>query len=395
LRLTLNGAAMKKNIQIFFLITTLVLVSACGKIKPGNTEEGSSGSIKAVVATAKIASSTGNYVAVGTVRAKTTSTLSGKIMGVVKTVNVREGDSIKTGQTLIVIDERQVSANSSQAKAAAEEAKKAEVAALSAVDGAKAGADLARAAYNRYSKLIADHAVSKQEFDEMEARTRQADAGLKQAEANLDGARQRVQETEAAAASAEVSKKDAVITAPYDGVVASRLVEPGDLASPGTQFLVVEKSGGLEVDVIIPEDRIQTIRQDQELDVSIRDLQEKTLKGTVRAIFPSADPQSRSFTVKVGLPVYDNIRSGVFARVNIPMGDESILAIPSSAVVNQGQLTGTFIIEDDGTARFRLIRTGRKINGSVEVLSGLKDGIRYVVSPPPGLKDGMKVEAAS
>jgi multidrug efflux pump subunit AcrA (membrane-fusion protein) len=386
---------MKNKIQILLLITILFLVSACGKIKPGNTEEGPPGSIKAVVGTVKITSSAGNYEAVGTVRAKTTSTLSGKITGVIKTVNVREGDSIKTGQTLIVIDERQVSANSSQAKAAAEEAKKAEAAALSAVDAAKAGADLARAAYNRYSKLIADHAVSKQEFDEMEARTRQADAGLKQAEANLDAAKQRVQETEAAAASAEVSKKDAVITAPYDGVVASRLVEPGDLASPGTPFLVVEKSGGLEVDVIIPEDRIQAIRQDQELDVSIRDMQEKTLKGTVRAIFPAADPQSRSFTVKVGLPVYDSIRSGVFARVNIPMGNESIFAIPSSAIVDQGQLTGIFIIEEDGTARFRLIRTGRKIDGSVEVLSGLKEGTRYVISPLPGLVDGMKVEAAS
>jgi RND family efflux transporter MFP subunit len=386
---------MQNKIKIILLITTLFLISACGKIKPGNTEEGSLGSIKAVVATAKTASSAGNYQAVGTVRAKTTSTLSGKIMGVVKTVNVREGDSIKTGQTLIVIDERQVAAQSSQTKAAVEEARRAEAAAMSAVEAAKAGADVAKAAYNRYLKLIADHAVSKQAFDEMEARTRQADAGLKQTEANLDAAKQRVLEAEAAAASAAVSKKDAIITAPYDGMVSSRLVEPGDLASPGMPFLVVEKAGGLEIDVIIPEDRIQTIKQDQELVVSINDQHEKSIKGTVRAIVPAADPQSRAFTVKVGLPVYDGIRSGVFARVNIPMGDESMLAIPSSAVINQGQLTGMFIIEDGGTARFRLIRTGRKMNGSVEVLSGVKEGTHYVASPPPGLKDGMKVEAAS
>jgi RND family efflux transporter MFP subunit len=386
---------MQNKIQIFLLITTLLFVSACGKIKPGNTEEGSSGSVKAVVATAKTASSSRGYEAVGTVKAQTTSTLSAKIMGVIKTVNVREGDSIKTGQTLIVIDERQVAAGSSQAKAAAEEAKKAEVAAMSSVEAAKAGADVAKAAYNRYLKLIADHAVSKQEFDEMEARTRQADAGLKQAEANLDAAKQRVLETEAAAASAEVSKKDAVITAPYDGVVSSRLAEPGDLASPGNPLMVVEKTGGLEVDVIVPEDRINSIRQDQELDVSIRDLQEKVLKGTVRAIFPAADPQSRSFIVKVGLPVNETIRSGVFARVNIPMGSESILTVPSTAVVNQGQLTGIYIVEENGTARFRLIKTGRKMNGSFEVLSGLIEGMRYVTTPPATLKDGMKVEAAS
>jgi RND family efflux transporter MFP subunit len=386
---------MRNKIFAFIMITSIFFVFACGKIKPGNTEAETKGTIKAPVATARLASSPKYYEAVGTVRAKTTSTLSGKIMGVVKTVNVREGDGIKAGQVLVNIDERQVTAQYSQSKAAIDEAKRAEAAAVYAVDAAKAGADLARAAYNRYLRLVADHAVSKQQFEEVESRTRQADAGFKQSEANLEAARQRIHETEAAAASAEVSKKDAVISAPYDGIVTSRLVEPGDLAAPGTPLLVIEKSGGLEVDVVIPEDRIHSIKQDQELEVIIHDLPEKSLKGAVKAIVPAADPQSRSFVVKVGLPVSEGIRSGIFARVHIPLGDESMLMIPATAVVNQGQLTGVFIIEDKGMARFRLVRTGRRTDGSVEVLSGLKDGTQYIVSPPPGLKDGMVVEASS
>jgi multidrug efflux pump subunit AcrA (membrane-fusion protein) len=391
------GAVNMQNkiILSISLLTVLVFSSGCGKIEPGNTDEVARETIKATIAVTKVAPSLRYYEAVGTVRAKTTSTLSGKLMGTVKAVNVREGDAIKKGRELVVIDERQVAAQLSQAKAAIEEAKRTEIAAVSARDAAQAGADLAQAAYKRYLKLIDDNAVSRQEFDSIEMRARQADAGLKQAEAVLEGTRQKIRQAEAAAASAEVSRKDAVIMAPYDGIITGRMIEPGDLAAPGSPFLVIEQAGGLEVDVIIPEGHIHTIKQDQALDVIIPDVQEKALKGTVSAIVPSADPQSRSFIVKVALPVHEGIRSGVFARVNIPLGDESMVLLPASAIVNQGQLTGLFIVEDNGIARFRLIRTGRKTDGLIEVVSGLKDGVRYLVSPPPKLKDGMRVEASS
>lgn len=377
------------------LLMVLFLAFGCGKIEPGDAVDGTKETIKATVAVTRLVSSPHYYEAVGTVRAKTTSTLSGKLLGTIKAVNVREGDVIKKGQKLVVIDERQVAAQFSQARAAMEEASRSEAAAVSARDAAQAGADLAQAAYKRYLKLIDDNAVSKQEFDSIEIRARQADAGLKQAEAVLEASRQRIKQAEAAAASADVSRKDAVILAPYDGIVIARMIEPGDLAAPGSPFLVIEQAGGLEVDVIMPENNIHSIKQDQAVDVIMPDVQENALKGTVRAVVPSADPQSRSFIVKVALPVLEGIRSGVFARVNIPLGDESMLLIPSSALVNQGQLTGLFIVEDNGIARFRLIRTGKKTDGLIEVISGLNDGIHYVVSPPPKLKDGMGVEAAS
>jgi RND family efflux transporter MFP subunit len=384
----------RKIVSIYFL-TVLFLASGCGKIEPGNTDDGRESTIKVAIAVTRLASSARYYEAVGTVRAKTTSTLSGKLLGTIKAVNVREGDVIKKGQKLVVIDERQVAAQLSQAKAAMEEASRSEAAAVSARDAAQAGADLAQAAYKRYLKLIDDNAVSRQEFDAIEMRARQADAGLKQAEAVLEASRQRIKQAEAAAASADVSRKDAVIMAPYDGIVTARMIEPGDLAVPGSPFLVIEQAGGLEVDVIIPEDNIHSIKQDQEFDVIMPDVQAKALKGSVRAIVPSADPQSRSFIVKVALPGHEGIRSGVFARVKIPLGQESMLLIPSSAIVIQGQLTGLFIVDDKGTARFRLIRTGRKTDGLIEIISGLSNGVRYIMSPPPKLKDGMGVEASS
>jgi hypothetical protein len=72
-----------------------------------------------------------------------------------------------------------------------------------------------------------------------------------------------------------------------------------------------------------------------------------------------------------------------------------LLLIPAPAVVVQGQLTGVYLVDTEGIARFRLIRTGRKFDESVEVLSGLPVGSRFVVAPPPELVNGARVEVGS
>jgi multidrug efflux pump subunit AcrA (membrane-fusion protein) len=128
--------------------------------------------------------------------------------------------------------------------------------------------------------------------------------------------------------------------------------------------------------------------------VTIPALDEKTLEGTVGRIDPAANYKSRSFRVKVALPVDTAIRTGMFARVAIPVGEAGMLMIPTSALVHQGQLTGIYIVDDKQTARFRLIRIGRTLEGAVEVVSGIKAGNRYVVSPPPGIVDGARVEVS-
>jgi hypothetical protein len=85
----------------------------------------------------------------------------------------------------------------------------------------------------------------------------------------------------------------------------------------------------------------------------------------------------------------------MFARVALPVGEDRLMAVPATAVVQQGQLSGLFVVTPEGIARFRLIRTGRNLGDQVEVLSGLAEGSRFVVSPPPGLVDGARVEASS
>lgn len=381
--------------NLFSFVLLLPLLCACGeKIGPGNTEPLSAGTVKAETAVAEISSQSIVYEALGTITAQNSSTLSGKIMGTVKAVNVKEGDTVKQGDVLVVLDARQVDAGLQQAEAGLSEARRAESAAVSARDSARAGAKLAESTYKRYQQLLKENSATRQEFDEVEARYRQAQAALAQAEAMVAAAKSRVQQADAATSSAGVSQKDATILAPYDGIITAKMIDAGALAAPGTPFLTIEKTGGFQADLLVPEYHIQTVHTDQEVEVSIPALGD-TLRGTVKTIVPSADRMSRSFTVKVMLPEDDPknslIRSGMFARVSIPVGEGGILLVPQTALVYRGQLTGFFLVDGKNTARFRLVRTGRQFGDKIEIISGLKTGTRYVTNPPAELRDGTKI----
>ena len=374
---------MLQNKRFYVIIFTAVfLLTGCGeKIEPGNVKASKKERVKATVVSAKLIRHPLIYESVGTVSAKTVSTISSKLMGAVKEILVREGDRVKKGDRLANIDDRQVNAMLRQAKAALAEARRAETA-------ASAGAELASATYARYQNLMKDESTSPQEFDEIKSRYQQAQAGLA-------AAKQRVKQAEAALFSTVVSSKDAVILAPYNGTIRAKMIDVGDLATPEKPLFTIETTGNYIVDLVLPEQYIQTIALNQEVIVAVSALGNKTFTGSVQEIFPAADVKSRSFLVKVKLPADKALRSGMFARVSIPIGKAGLMLIPATAVIHSGQLTGIYIVDDTQTAKFRLIRTGRTFGESIEVLSGLKQGDRFVTAPPPTLINGMKVEMDS
>ncbi len=374
---------MLRNKRFYFIIFTAVfLLTGCGeKIEPGNVEPSTKGRVKAPVVSAQIISQPFFYESVGTVSAKIVSTISSKIMGSVREVFVREGDHVNKGDRLANIDDRQVGAMLRQAKAALAEARRAETAASS-------GAELAIATYTRYQALMKDASASPQEFDEIKSKYQQAQAGLA-------AAKQRVKQAEASLSSAAAGANDAVIVSPYDGTIRAKMIDVGDLATPGKPLFTLETTGSYIVDLLLPEQYIHAVGLGQEVTVTVSALSNKTFTGCVQEIFPAADAKSRSFLVKVRIPADKALRSGLFARVSIPIGKAGLILIPVTAVIHSGQLTGIYIVDDAQTAKFRLIRTGRTFGEFIEVLSGLKEGDRYVTAPPPNLNNGMTVEAVS
>jgi multidrug efflux pump subunit AcrA (membrane-fusion protein) len=384
-----------KLFWLLFLFIALPWVNGCGEIGPGTAEKSPGRTVRVETAVVNPTTQPEIYEAMGTVLAQTTSILSSKLMGTVRAILVEEGQSVKAGQPLVVLDQRQVSAQLQQAEAALSEARKAEKAAASAQESASAAAELARLNYDRYVPMLKEEAVTPQEFDAVAAHHRQAQAALTQAGAMAAAARSRVQQARAAVAAASATHKDAVISAAYDGVMVDKLVEVGDLAAPGTPLVKIERSGFFRVDLELPESHIMSIRIGDTVAVRVPGLIDQPLNGIVATILPAADTKSRSFLVKVRLPDAASLKSGAFARVAVPIGTSRLILVPTSAVVHEGQLTGIYTVDSDQIARFRLIRTGKSLGNTIEVLSGLQEGARFVVAPPPGFSDGTKVEADS
>ncbi|KJS30465.1 MAG: hypothetical protein VR64_15945 [Desulfatitalea sp. BRH_c12] len=382
-----------KPLQVVIVLFIAAALAACGgEIEPGTTAPAEHAAIAVPVAEARISEAHSFYEAVATINARNASTISAKLMGAVQAVHVNEGDVVKKGDRLVSIDPSTVNAQLAQAEAALREARRAETSAVSARDATAAAADLAEATYRRYKQLLADQSVSRQEYDEMASRSRQARAAEAQAEAMIAAARSRVQQAQAAARQATLAKKDAQVLAPYDGLVVGKMIEEGDLAAPGTPLLTVEQDGVFCADLVLPERHIQAVKVGMPVTVSVPALGGPTVTGKIGRIVPSADVQSRSFEIKVSMPEGSDFKSGMFARVFIPVGGTGILRVPAAAVVREGQLSGVFVVDRDQIARLRLVRTGKTYEDQVEIVSGLQEGQRYVAAVPPTLKDGMPVE---
>ncbi|HSE36625.1 MAG TPA: efflux RND transporter periplasmic adaptor subunit, partial [Blastocatellia bacterium] len=116
------------------------------------------------------------------------------------------------------------------------------------------------------------------------------------------------------------------------------------------------------------------------------------LTGRVVEIVPVADPASRSHTVKIDLPAQSSLRSGSYGRASFVTGQKQAITVPQRAVIERGQLVSAFVVDDSGTARVRLIKTGRSYGDRVEVLSGLNEGERVVVDRVEAVSDGSRVE---
>jgi RND family efflux transporter MFP subunit len=385
---------MMKQRFLYLLVLLMILFPlACSdKIEPGTAKKLSPLVKGVTVATARMTDQPLIYEAVGTVQAGISSKLSSKLLGTVESIRVREGDRVKKGEALIILDQRQVKDQVHMAEAGLAEARKALNAAISDREGAAAQKKLSFATYERYRDLKEQAMVSAQVFEEKEAGYQQAEASLERAGAMAAAAHAKVKQAEANLAVVSVTEKDAIIIAPHDGIITAKLVDKGDLASPGTPLITIETTHGFCIDMLLPETYIGYVAPRQKVLVEVPALKTGPLEGNVCTIVPSADQKSRSFIVKINLPIERSVTSGMFARVQIPTGHSRQLLIKRSAIIIRGQLTGLYLVDSDNIAHFRLIRLGKTSGDSVELLSGLKEGDRYVATPVPALVDGARVE---
>ena len=397
---------MKTRLALITAIVSLaVFVTACEKKQQASTEKPP---LVTGVHVEKVSASALDdfYEATGTVRAKTSTVLSSKVMGTVTALRVREGDRVSAGQTLIEIDNRDAAAQLQktqaglrQAQAGVAELEQSIAAAQSARASAEASKRLAASTLNRYQTLLDRKSVSPQEFDEVKARSQVAEAEAERAGKMLQMliARQQqiaaqIDQAKADITSAQVMVGYARIASPISGIVTAKQVEVGSTASPGTPLLTVEDSSRYRLETTVEESQIGKVKLKDPVRVRIDAIGGEELSGTVVEILPAADSMSRSFTVKIDIPSAQALRSGLYGTARFVRGQRQGIAIPSKAVVQRGQLTGVFVVDDANIARLRLIKTGKAYGEQVEVLSGLNEGERIVIDGVAKLNDGVKVQ---
>jgi RND family efflux transporter MFP subunit len=316
--------------------------------------------------------------AVGTLQAAQTSQLASQIMGNIVEMRVKEGDRIRRGEVLAVLED-------AQPQSAVQRATAAENAAQQEIVAADSDYQLAQATFKRYQDLYNKKSVSPQEFDEIKARQQAAAARSQLAQAGLAQA-------QAALTQAQTTLSYTRVRAPFDGVVTEKRADPGTLASPGMPLLVVEDQRRFRLEASVDEGDIRLVKLDQTVPVTLDSLPGTEFSGHVAQIVPAADPASRSFVVKIELPADARLRSGLFGRAHIARGQRQAILLPHDAVVERGQLQGIYVVGEDQIASLRYITLGKLEGQQVEVLSGLQGGERVVATPSDRDLGGKRVE---
>jgi RND family efflux transporter MFP subunit len=302
--------------------------AACGR---DETEERGAAIAVEDVPAARVAAldAGGFYRAAGSVRASRRAELSTRLAGRVETVRVRAGDRVRSGQLLLTVERASLAAAQRQADAALE---------------------LATSSLRRVERLYADSA-----------------APLVQ----LEAARNALAQAEGQARAVRADLAYAELRAPFDGRVASRLVDPGDLAGPGQPLLVVEDATRREIVVSVPDELRGRVRPGERISVELGDGRRR-IEARVLAEVTGADPRSPTVELRLAGPI--DLTTGLAAVAEIPTGERAALLLPASALVERGQLQGVFLFAPDSTLRLRWIRAGRVRGDSVEVVSGLEAG---------------------
>lgn len=358
------------NSKNYIVIATLALsglfMQSCGG--ESTAKETAKAEVKVRVEIAKLANQPELMSFSGKLEAETHSNLSTRVMGQIEKINVETGQKVSKGQVLVQIHAKDIQAKKAQVKANKLEA--------------EAAYNNAKKDYDRFTVLFEQKSASQKEMDDVSTQYNMAKARL---EAVIE-----------MGVEVEEMLRYTTIKAPYNGVITKKYKNEGDLASPGIPLVAIEKPNQFKVMARIPETEISKIKKNDPVLVEIKALGDVKVNGVVAEVNPSAQYTGNQFEAKIVLqPDADQkakMFSGMFANVIIEKGGMPSILVPKNVLVNKGQLIGIYTVSQSGTAMLRWIRTG-KINGDmIEVLSGLRDGEKFILSHSGKIWDGAKVE---
>ena len=297
--------------------------------------------------------------AIGSLVAVRGVVVAAEVPGAVREIAFESGSSIKRGALLVRLDTSEENAQ---------------------LASALAGASLARLNLQRATQLRKSEANAQADLDIAASRAVQADATV----ANLR---------------AVIAKK--TIRAPFDGRIAIRQVELGQVVAPGSPIASLQSVSPIHADFWLPQDALARLERGQRAQLRTDTFANATWEGEITTINPEVDSATRNVRVRATFPNADGrLRPGMFANVDVLSSEErSVLLIPATAVIFAPYGDSVFAIDEQKDAtgnastvvRQKFIRTGERRGDLVAVVSGLNAGERVVSSGAFKLRNGVAV----
>lgn len=283
----------------------------------------------------------------------------------VTALNVEVGEQVRRGQVLLTLDHRMLDSDLAQANANLREA--------------EAGAALARSNLARGESLAAGQYISAMALDELRAARTQSEARVGTARASRDAVALR--------------RSFADLRAPASGIISKRLVQPGQVVAAGSELMRLIKDGRLEWRAELPAEQLAQIEPGDRIELRTRS--GERVDGTVRAVTPGVDTDTRTGTVFADLPQPGALQPGTFLEGRINTGTSDVPVVPASAVVLRDGFPVVFTVDAERVAHLVRIEQGGKDEGFVEVRSGVKPGDQVVTQGAGFLADLDRVRVVS
>ncbi|WP_137937303.1 efflux RND transporter periplasmic adaptor subunit [Chitinivorax sp. B] len=318
---------------------------------------------KVLVETIRQQATVAEYQYSGEIRGRHETPLAFQVGGQVLSRHVDVGSHVQTNQLLMRINPRDLDFATQQQQAA--------------VKAAEADVRLAEKAMAQSRDLFQQQFISQAELD--------------RSQNTFDLARARASQTQAAAAVSQNQRNYASLTAQHAGVIAELTIEPGQIVQAGQPVAVLVRDGEREVEISVPEQRLNEFRSIQRHDVEIWALPGLQLQATLRELAPNADKTSRTYKARLTLvDAPDTIQLGMTAKVRSQQAVTPHINIPTSALYQGGSVMGVWCV-DAGKVHFKPVVLGAVNNQRVTVLVGLRPGERIVTTGVQKLAEGMDV----
>ena len=380
------------------LLTASMGLLAAAAVMTGCT---ASGQTEVTTASARAGRDLSSMTWQGTAEALNTVTVLPAGSGKITEIPAAEGQHVKKGDVLFVVDSSDAALLLQQAEAAFQTAQVAFDNADKAQKGNTGAGPLeiayadARTNYERTKLLYDNGDVSQADFEAAKSKMDTTALQLENAKNSQSGGYDSSSAQLASAqASLDIARKrfdDCSVKAPIDGLVTQINVKPGEMVSPQTAAAVVIDDSGEEVDIQVADTDIGQLAQDMPMDIQFQSIGE-TARGNVREISPVCDAKTGMYTVKIALSP-DSSQSYVGLAANVKVSGSEVspsVYIPTKCLINEDGSSWVYLVTD-GSVSKREVAPGRKKNAYTEITEGLTEGDEVVLQSSKPLTDGSKV----